>query len=307
MRARLLPIFGPVRDGKRHWIALFTAFSLTLLACNDVKFEKPTEAQNIDNPPGPTGSTPCSDIGGSFPSNENGMYGWIIVQTPSVCQGSSNLSCNSFEEMTSGSQGDKLSDMVVSAPIVRTLDFSAGFTTRNGGKLNYRGTNTPVVEFWGLNMRTKIALMPGEGEGYYQFLALVDDGFQIKREDSGEILLNLDGLNPTTVVSNDSVNNAPKTLYLRAGERIPFRIQYYQTPKNEIAFYMMWRKVNSPAEATNARFNRCAGNVCGRNQFWNVDAGGTPTPNYQALEADGWRPMRQENFWMPDSLVHSCQ
>jgi hypothetical protein len=298
-----MPLIGSIGDVKRHWKTLLTI--LIIAACSPANFEK-SPPSATSNPPGPTGETPCSPIGGSFPSNQNGMYGWIVVQTQSTCNSSGLQSCNSHEEMTSGNQGDKLSDMVVSAPLVPTRDFSVGFATRDGGQLNYRGTSTPVREFWGLNMRTKIALASGDAPGLYQFLAIVDDGFRMTLETSNDVFLNLEDVNSSSVVSTKGAGYNPNTVYLNPGDRVPFRIQYYQTPATEIAFFMMWRRVNSQADAQTARFERCSG-VCGRNAFWNVDGGGAATANYNALYADGWRPMRAENFWMPDNLVHTCQ
>lgn len=301
-----MPLIGSLRDVKRHWKALLVI--LIIAACSPANFEKspPSTNSNPGNPPGPTSETPCSPIGGTFPSNRNGMYGWIVVQDQGTCNGSGLQSCNSHDEMTSGNQGDKLSDMVVSAPLVPTRDFSVGFATRNGGQLNYRGTSTPVREFWGLNMRTKIALASGDAPGLYQFLAIVDDGFRMTREDTGHMFLNLEDVNSSSVVSNEVGSNNPYTVYLNPNDRVPFRIQYYQTPATEIAFFMMWRRVNTQGEATVARFNRGNG-AAGRNAFWNVDGGGGTTANYAALYNDGWRPMRAENFWMPDDLVHTCQ
>jgi len=305
MGTLLVPFSVSSQNGKRHWIGL-TAI-LLIMGCSNVEFEKGVSPAGA----GPTASTPCSPIGGSFPSNENGMYGNIIVQQPETCTNSGLQSCNSHQEMTSGAQGSNLSDIVVSAPLVATRPFDRGFETRSGGLLTYPSgfgafTGQSIVEFWGLNMRTKIALTDGDYEGDYQLAAIVDDGFRITREDTGEVILDLQGVNSSTLVTRPGAGQPIGVVRFARGQRIPFKIQYYQTPRTEIAFLMLWRPVSGSAYADPEEFQSYGGNYYFNWQSYTPSTGSPPTANFQNLLNRGWKVMKSQNFWMPDSLTHSC-
>src|SRR5690606_25957702 len=105
------------------------------------------------------------------------------------------------------------------APLVSTRDFSLGFQMRDGSTLTYPSgfgslTGQTVEEFWGLRLRSAIDLA-GMPEGDYQFAAIVDDGFRMTVEGHSEPLINLDGVNASTLVVSD------RTVRITAGSRLP--------------------------------------------------------------------------------------
>ncbi len=312
MRAYVVPLIGSIQDRKRHWLAASAILIFAIFGCNDVNFEKGATGADA-HVPGP--ETLCSPIGGTVPSTSNGMFGDIYIQQPSVCKATVNYTaCDSHEEMTLGTQGSRIADVVVAAPLVPTRPFDKGFETRDGGMLtypsdfgSYSGTN--VFEFWGMNLRTKIALSdlaPADADGAYQFAILADDGFKLTREDTGEVIVELKGVNSTRLVVSS------KLVQFARGQRIPFKIQYYQTPRTEIAFQLLWR-TRTAGQSLSESYDGQAGTG---GTYWfdwtqyNSLGYSPPSAQYNDLvsnnPAHNWRPVRVQNFWMPDSTVNTC-
>lgn len=168
---------------------------------------------------------------------------------------------------------------------VRTREFRDGFSTTQGQLLK-DDSGAVLDEWFGLEMETLIKLGSADQQGYYQLIAVSDDGSRVY---SGtQLLINNDGLHSTKV----GCMGANQALLLNAETRIPLKIQYFQGPRTQIAMSLFWRKVSSP---TADRSQYCD------NQGEDNWGFGRPQ-HYQKLMIDGFKPLLPENFILNEEI-----
>ena len=171
-----------------------------------------------------------------------------------------------------------------------TRMFSEGFTVSGGLKVK-KADGTELVEWFGLKMHSTIKLAAGDAPGAYQFGVISDDGMTMAIVGQGQVLNN-DGITPPRF----AYANAPVQMVVGGG--LPVEILYTQGPKIWIANVLMWRAWNGSAQDP-------AGGVVAQ-YFDETTTPSTPLQPYQDLLARGWRPLRPENFWLPDGVTNPC-
>lgn len=190
---------------------------------------------------------------------------------------------------------------------IPTRPFDRGFTTQAGQTLMTPAGDT-LYEYFAIRHEGRIQL-GSKPEGLYQFAILADDGAVMSMDfGSGlQTVIDDDGDHPTRM------GCAVAAVDMKATDKIPFVLDYYQGPRFHIALTLLWRpwpmsaadptQPASLAEATDA--------FCGRqgNSFYfdSTQDPPAPTANYQALLARGWEPLAPENYLLPETgAVNPC-
>lgn len=169
-----------------------------------------------------------------------------------------------------------------------TRIFSEGFSTNSGLTLKNENGET-LIEWFALNLASKIRLAPGESAGEYQLALLSDDGSTLSIQNtSGSYvpLIENENTHPTKMAcATQTINMVPES-------RVPMNLSYFQGPRYHIALIMMWRKVNAntPEELSDVE---CG--AMGNEYFFDPVTRAPKTP-YQNLLARGWKPLAPENF-----------
>jgi hypothetical protein len=182
-------------------------------------------------------------------------------------------------------------DLFLNSINVPTRLFDTGFSSDSGSSLK-NDNNDILIEWFALDLKSKIKLGSNDTPGDYQLAVISDDGstFSILNSTSGlyETKINDEGTHPSQMAC------AQMTVTLDSTTRIPFDLTYYQGPRNHIARMLMWRK--APQGLTLAETE------CGQsgNDHFFVPATNTtaavPTSAYNGLINRGWKPLSPENF-----------
>lgn len=174
---------------------------------------------------------------------------------------------------------------------VPTRPFDRGFVTQGGQTITTADGST-LYEWFAIRFNGQLRLAEGQSAGLYQLATLSDDGSVMAITENGveRNIINNDGWHSTQLgCASDVISLAP-------GQRLPFRLDYFQGPRYHISLVLMWRPLPTlPADQVEP--------LCGRqgNSFWfnyNVDPP-TPTNNYNALLARGWQVIAPENLSLP--------
>lgn len=162
--------------------------------------------------------------------------------------------------------------------------FGEGFIAADGTALTDNNGNR-LVEYFALAFESSLKLSASDAEGKYQLAILSDDGATMRIDNGATVLIQNEGAHPTRM------GCASQTIELKRDTRIPFKLSYFQGPKNHIALTLMWRKL--PANVSAQSENLCG--VQGNNYFWNQNDSSAKQPYYDLL-ARGWKPIAAGNF-----------
>jgi hypothetical protein len=193
-------------------------------------------------------------------------------------------------------------DIYFSQLNVPTRLFTEGFAAGNGSLLTDPSGNV-LIEFFALQFQSVIHLGANDTPGLYQFAILSDDGAIMylplnddTSNDSGYVeFINNDGDHPTTM------GCATDAIRFDSDTQLPMKLDYYQGPRYEIALQLMWRQVPDDQPTT------LADPACGQSgnyTFFDPDnTPSTPQPLYNDMLARGWKPLAQDNFSIPSSVL----
>lgn len=233
-----------------------TLITLPLYACVDqVGFESVQAQKNDDE--GPVVCDPFSNGGASDPKNGiRASLHYYEVGDPLI---SSIKTSNDF---VPGKAGVVTSPSTIYMNLlnVPTRSFSDGFVT-DGGELMKTMSGEPLIEWFSLRMASNLVAPTVAEEGHYQFALHSDDGAILK------IDTDKDGVYEN-IVNDDSIHApnlkcATKTVHLKAGEPLPFQLNYFQGPRYHITLQVLWKKFDSA---------RASGLSCDMNQLSVVPA-----------------------------------
>lgn len=185
---------------------------------------------------------------------------------------------------------------------VPTRRFDLGFSTQTGQQvLNHLGQ--PMYEYFALNMQSQLQLASNESPGEYQVAILSDDGAVLKMNPgtaSEYNLVNNDGDHPTRMACS------VQTITMRAGEKLPFVLNYYQGPRFHISLIMMWRPVPNGSDP-DIPVNDLSCGTSGNDRFFDFNTDpSTPKTPYLELLARGWKVLENDNFSFPEQASNPC-
>ncbi len=123
---------------------------------------------------------------------------------------------------------------------VPTRAFSDGFTNGEGNLLKTM-SGEPLIEWFSLRMGSNFIAPTAAEEGHYQFALHSDDGAVLKIDEGRNG-------NYVDLVNDDSIH-APKltcatrTVHLKAGDPLPFKLNYFQGPRVLITLQVLWKRL----------------------------------------------------------------
>ncbi|MCB0412054.1 MAG: hypothetical protein KDD22_05975, partial [Bdellovibrionales bacterium] len=126
---------------------------------------------------------------------------------------------------------------------VSTRPFTSGFITNSdpNNPTYIRDDNgEKIIEYFAMRLQTDLALTANQSGSYYALALLSDDGAVVSNRTTGELLVDNDYTHPTRL------GCGTKAIYLKPGEKLPLRIDYYQGPRQHIALVLLWKKLSSP-------------------------------------------------------------
>ncbi len=185
---------------------------------------------------------------------------------------------------------------------IPTRAFDLGFYTQDG-TLVLNQHDQPLYEYFGLRLESQLQLAPGEAAGWYQMAALSDDGSVLSLKSSDGVLTPLidnDGTHPTRM------GCAMKSVYLNAGERLPFVMEYYQGPRFHISMVLLWRPLPAGADP-NAAVSDVECGRSGNGRYFNSTViPSAPTATYYEMLVRGWKPLSNQNYYFPEQASNPC-
>ncbi len=203
-------------------------------------------------------------------------------------------------------------DLFLSQLYIPTRYFSTGFPAGNGGQpLQVKmgnGVKTTLTEFFSVNVESSLILGDQDPAGLYQLAVIADDGVSVRVGHSKGVY--------KTVISSEGEHSsrfecASAPIYMKHGEALPIKVDYFQGPKQEIALTLLWRHVES-ANDVYSFCNASTDDRTGASKFWKfVDGSGNPL-NPQ-IEKDLYRditdpnkgrfkPIEKRNFFLLSGL-----
>lgn len=188
----------------------------------------------------------------------------------------------------------KNADLFLNRLLVPTRVFETGFANDEGVGLKTADGDL-LIEWFALNLNSKLKLGPDDQEGDYQLAIISDDGSTLNVQNANgnfEPLVDNEGKHPTKMAC------ASKVIDMTNTTKLPMNLTYFQGPRYHIALNLMWRKVvRVPGGANELDEEQCGQE--GNDHFFNVGtatAPATPKAPYNDLLARGWKPLTAANF-----------
>ncbi|MGE3385254.1 MAG: fibronectin type III domain-containing protein [Bdellovibrionales bacterium] len=178
---------------------------------------------------------------------------------------------------------------------VPTRLFNVGFPLETGGVVK-TDEGADLFEYFALRMTGSFGLAADEPEGLYELAMLSDDGviWTNTTDDANSALVSNDGDHPTRFGCGQIVD-------LKRDTRIASRIDYYQGPRYHIALVPMWRKVASGTMP--GKDPQCG--KAGNEMYFDYNNNSKPQQAYNDLLARGWKPLRAENWRLPQGTDYN--
>lgn len=256
--------------------------SLVISACSPAEFGTTADASSENNPLGIPPVVICDPFEqANIVSAKSGLKGSIHFLQATDARVTSSVDLINI--------GTKLNaDLFMNDVFVPTRIFSEGFSTNAGLTLKDENGET-LVEWFALNLASKIRLAPGEAAGEYQLALLSDDGSTLSIQNpngSYAPFIENESTHPTRMAcATQTISMVPET-------RVPVNLSYFQGPRQHIAMIIMWRKV-SGSEPSALSDVECG--ASGNDYFFDPVSRNPKTP-YQDLLARGWKPLAPQNF-----------
>jgi hypothetical protein len=281
----------------------FIAFFMAVMAalaqgCNNVDLNSAETLRLLAGGDGPVVCDPFGNGGAGATNGLEAKLTYLPSDSPVIAQG---LSTASFGE---GAQDVQVSPatLVLSQLNVGTRPFTEGFQVENTGAKLQTNSGEDLIEYFSVRARANLKLAPGESEGDYELALLSDDGSLLDLDPNG-------GSNYQPWITTNDGTHANKlgcsnsVLPMRQGREYPIRMHYYQGPRVRIALVMLWRLKN----ASTAAEPEC--DITRGDSYYftpTATSASSPTANYDALLARGWKPIAPSNFILPDNKGNPC-
>lgn len=269
-------------------IVLGAAFTLLAFQnCAKTNFsgtiaDDPQAGLGIDfpTPEIPDGPVICDPLGGGTSvSDKNGLVG-DLYYVP-VADQSSNL--KTLADVVA--KAKKVDGTIFMSQVnVPTRRFEDGFAAAGQEPLK-DDTGNKLIEYFGLRMKTELALTDDDAEGTYQLATISDDGLVVS---SGSAML----AGTYDQIHSTRSDCGTITFTLKKGERLPLEVVYYQGPRNKIAAVMAWRKVADPASLDP---KGCG--LTDDNGFFAPKADGSGP--WDQMSSVGWKVVPSANLFLP--------
>lgn len=289
LQVTVSPSVNPKLTKSIKSLALCLAAVAGLSACSPAEFRMYNDQSKTGNTglgTAPSPGTVCDPFDSSnIVSSTSGLKGsihYLDVGQPTVS--------TSADLIATGKRVD--ADLFLNRLFVPTRLFSTGFAGDDGKAIMTSGGNV-LLEWFALDLSSKLKLAPGETAGDYQLALLSDDGSTLSLMNQNgkfEKLIDNEGAHPT------KLQCASKVVRMDAATKIAMNLTYFQGPREHIALTLMWRKIN-PALRDPLADVECG--QSGNDYFFNVGTATTPaTPRspYNDLLARGWKPLSASNF-----------
>ncbi len=183
---------------------------------------------------------------------------------------------------------------------IPTRKFDEGFQSTDGALL-MNSQNEALIENFGLDLSSELALSASDGPGYYEIALIADDGVGMDADQQN--IIQADILTPS------KMSCAKMLVRMEAGKNLPISVRYFQGPRYHIALVMLWRKVKElsdgkdnliPSDGPKEANCGASGNYF----FFNPDANSKPSQAYldllnPAKRSIPWNVVKLENFKLP--------
>lgn len=172
--------------------------------------------------------------------------------------------------------------------------FEMGFSTKNGDYIR-NAKNEKIVEWFNVNLETVLKIQLPQEEGFYEFVALSDDGIILNIEDLNEGVIYKNFLYapntqaPKVICYNGPEKEKRSLIYLKNGQDYKLGINYFQGPRTEIALMLFWKKIENPLKYKRSKY-------CMSTQR-----------DYNVLIKDGFVIVPQKFFHLPAGKVNHCK
>ncbi len=221
-------------------------------------------------------------------------------------------------------------DLFLSKIKTYTRQFDTGFKLTNGEILKDNDGKI-LTEYFGFKARAKIRLIPGENRsGLKQFALISDDGAVLRVGKSSEIKELIDSRKDlealvgkrTTPNHPTKMSCAHEGVWMNIFEDLPIELDYFQGPRNHIAFILLWRDITDidndgeiDSDEDGIPLYDLKDPACkflpSNDLFfnWKVPAGKPSIPNerYKDLIKRGWKVVPSRNILLPDEhQVNPC-
>jgi hypothetical protein len=191
---------------------------------------------------------------------------------------------------------------------IPTRPFDRGFITQGGQEI-LTDNGDSLYEYFAVRHEGRLQLAANQVPGLYQLAILSDDGAVMNMDfgSGSQEIINNDGDHPTRM------GCAVAPVEFKAGDKIPYVLDYYQGPRYHISLVLMMRPwpmssadPTQPASVEEARDAFCG--VQGNSFYFNSAANPPePTANYAAMLTRGWAPLAPENYLLPETdAVNPC-
>lgn len=279
----------------KQYLIVFGALGFILVAfqnCSEIEFGVADLSRAVD--PADAVCDPFANNDNSVTGSQNGLIGELRYLVMGV-HGDSRSELNSRHldyYMTQGIPADGV--LFFSQVNTPTMSFINGFKNGAGIVLQNPVNMDDLVEYFSMAFESRLQLGMSDVEGSYQLALLSDDGSRLYKEnDDGEweMLIDNDGTHSARLICSTD------TLDLTMNSAVPFRIQYFQGPRTEIAFQLLWRQVGDDDDLNDP--------LCGQTGsstfFSGYQNGGdsVPTQAYQDFLDRGWKVVEAQNFLLP--------
>ncbi|MGE3975240.1 MAG: hypothetical protein AB7F59_12010 [Bdellovibrionales bacterium] len=253
----------------------FAALSMLLItSCSKVEFDKaPPQAQTnaICNPFGGEPTTPGNGLRAS-------LHAWA---DPSECSFAVWGSCGSLAGyLATPALNSSIYFSQLNNP---TVTFDQGF---GSGSSKIRNNGQILTEFFGLHIKSRLKLPAGD----YQIGILSDDGSVVAVDGQQQITDN-DGWHQTKF----GCGTAP--ISFNGDNYKSLDIGYFQGPRDFISLVLVYRP-----------WTGGGGSFCGHASdvdFFNASTGAKGTA-YQTMEAEQWKPIEPQYFFLEEGDANPC-
>lgn len=263
----------------------------------------PVDQQPVSVVPAPVEPPPaiCSDVlGGTAHKATNGLVGSLYYAKESITDENARSLFPSSQSLIDLSVGEGAlvvksdKDIYLNQIAVAPRAFDTGFPLNDGTELLFPSGNK-IVEWFALRLASNLALSLDEEEGFYQLAFVSDDGvlLDIAQEGGKLRLISDDDFHSPTM------NCGTEAIELKHNQPSPINIQYFQGPRTEIAFSLLWKKVSSKNSALDAN--------CGKSSY--DLSNGQPYDRQRSLTqalSNGWQVIPSKNYILPEEKTNPC-
>lgn len=253
--------------------------------CGSAHFGMITQGSEVGKG-GPVEPPICVNPGESVENGIVSAISYIAKTSPVVVNYGANLKTTSFAP---GSPDVELisNPAYLSQFAAYDQDFTLGFVLKTG-ELVKDIHGKKLDEYFSLRNEGRIG---ASVEGNYQFAVISDDGSMFYTADSNghySVNVNNEGTHASKMVC------ATTTVKIKKGDKVPFKLNYYQGPRTRISLMLLWRLNPTNLNDTS---------LCGYSENGGFAEG---SPKFAELAAKGWQLVPARNFYLPSGISNPC-